>query len=78
MKNRSELYRFDALLGTQPDARIAKLAQVTQGAVNKRRRSLGIASYNSKTPSRITKYDCLLGVLPDQIVAHIAGVTKAP
>lgn len=61
MKNKSDLYKFDALLGTQPDAQIAKLVKVTQGAVNKRRRSLGIASYNSKTPSRIARYDFLLG-----------------
>ena len=69
MKNKSDLYKFDALLGTQPDAQIAKLVNVTQGAVNKRRRRLGIASYNSKTQSRITRFDFLLGVLTDQIVA---------
>lgn len=39
MKNKSDLYKFDTLLGTQPDAQIAKLAKVSQGAGNKRRRS---------------------------------------
>ena len=34
MKNKSDLYKFDALLGAQPDAQIAKLVKVTQGAVN--------------------------------------------
>ena len=73
MKNKSDLYKFDALLGTQPDAQIAKLVKVTQGAVNKRRRRLGIASYNSKTPSRIARFDFLLGVCTYLILETLTG-----
>ena len=76
MKNKSDLYKFDALLGTQPDAQIAKLAKlakVYQGAVNKRRRSLGIASFHSKTPSRIARFDFLLGVCTYLILETLTG-----
>lgn len=69
--------RETALLGTAPDAEVARLLARSRLAVSARRAALGIPAFGpdpQPAPAIDERYDRLLGTAPDRVIAERLGV----